>query len=253
MMVNATENIQEKSLNQEKIDTEPVQAESNLQNNQQSVAPETPEDPNWKAFREARKKDRADREAAERKAAEKEAEVAALKAAMEAAFTKSPPVQQQQYGYDQQQAESEDERIEKKVRAAIAAREAESEKLRAQREMQEYPNRLQRDFPDFQNVISQENRDYLDYHYPEISRPLSRLPDGYDKWHDIYHAIKKFIPNNSSVRKDSARADSNFNKPKSISSTGLTQSQETSSSNILSEERKAANWARMQKARKGLS
>ncbi len=252
MMVNATENIKEKSLNQEKIDTNvsTTQIDTNLQ---QSSIPETPEDPNWKAFREARKKDRSEREAAEKRAIEKEAEVAALKAAMEAAFTKPNPIQQQPYAYEQQQEESEDERIEKKVRVAIAAREAESERLRAQREIQEYPNRLQRDFPDFQNVISQENRDYLDFHYPEISRPLSRLPDGYDKWHDIYHAIKKLIPNNSSVRKDSARADANFNKPKSISSTGLTQSQETSSANFLSEERKAANWARMQQRLKGIS
>ncbi|HXF28521.1 MAG TPA: hypothetical protein VN457_01610, partial [Chlamydiales bacterium] len=177
----------------------------------QSVEPtiEKLEDPNWKAFREARKQDRIIREAAERKAAEKEAEVAALKAAMEAAFAKENPQQQRSNDYGYGSDETEDERIEKKVQAALAAREAESARIRQQREATEYPQRLRQNFSDFDQAISSENLDYLEFHYPEVARPLQRLGDGYEKWHDIYKAVKKFVPNNQTAKQESARADAN--------------------------------------------
>ena len=107
-------------------------------------------------------------------------------------------------------------------------------------------------YPDFNNVISQENLDYLDYHYPEVSRPLQRLNDGFEKWYDIYHAAKKFVPNSKTAQKDAARADVNFNKPKSISSPSITQPGESMSSARISEEKRAQNWERMQRTLKGL-
>jgi hypothetical protein len=244
------------------VDTNLSHKESDTNLNQnipenQSTGQEPPEDVNWKAFREARKKDRQEREAAERKAADKEAEVAALKAAMEAAFSKSAPSPQayQQY-YGMQQSydppeETEDSRIEKKVNALLASREEKARQEQAEREYREYPTKLKRDYPDIHDVCSQENLDYLDYHYPELSRPLQRLPEGYDKWSDIYHAVKKFIPNHATSKKDSLRADINMQKPKSISSmtpspsgTGGTESWKEQ------EERRAANWARMQRTLK---
>jgi hypothetical protein len=217
---------------------------------------EKAEDPNWKAFRDARKKDRIALEEAQKRAAEKEAEATALKAAMEVVVAKQNVTQaayQQYYGMNNEPVEEDNDKlIEKKVNDLLAKREAEAEKKRQQQEQAEYPNRLVKDFPDFNHVISQENMDYLDYHYPEISRPLSRLPDGYAKWHDVYHAIKKFIPNNLGAQKSAARADANAIKPKSISSTGITQPQPPAGSHILSEDRKAANWARMQANLKGV-
>jgi hypothetical protein len=266
MTLNTTENkaqapsAQDKvdtNLEQQKVATNMSQTKEETTTPQQPTTPETEGDPNWRAFREARKKDRAEREAAERRAAEKEAEIAALKAAMEAAFTAkstpTPQAYQQYYAMNQDPGEeSEDVRIEKKVNALLAKKEAENEQRRKEYEQQEYPNRLMKEFPDFNQVIAQENRDYLDYHFPEVSRPLSRLQDGYDKWFDIYHAIKKLVPNNMNARKEAARADANVAKPKSISSTGLTQAQSTPGSHILSDDRKAANWARMQQHLKGV-
>lgn len=265
MTVNAPENSAENVLQQEKVVAQPqeqlnpkneVNKQPNSNEPKQEEAPQ--EDPNWRAFREARKKDRIEREAAEKRAAEKEAEVAALKAAMEAAFAKSAPspqAYQQYYGMDvsQQQEESEDQRIERKVQAAIAVKEAASEKARLEREHQEYPIRLAQTFSDFHQTIAQENLDYLDYHYPEVSRPLQRLQDGFDKWSDIYKAVKKFVPNNSTSKKEAAKAEANFNKPKSISSTGITQPGEAVGNARLTEERRAANWDRMQKILKGVS
>lgn len=215
---------------------------------------EASEDPNWKAFREARKRDRAEKEAAERRAAEKEAEIAALKAAMEAAFSKNTPTPQayQNYYGITNEEETEDQRIEKKVNALLSAKEEQFRREQDERERREYPERLTKDFPDFRYVCSQENLDYLDYHYPELSRPLQRLPDGYDKWSDIYRAVKKFIPNHSTAQKDAIRAEANSNKPKSISSTGLTQSDKARESWQEAEQRRQANWERMQRILKGV-
>lgn len=270
MTVITTENKSENSFNQEKIETSTEsqnidskvskenQPSDKSNHSQQSEPEDTEKDPNWRAFREARKKDRAEREAAERRASEKEQEVAALKAAMEVAFSKnapSPQAYQQYYGINNEASgeESEDQRIERIINQRLEKKEIENERKRQEREIQEYPMRLMKDFPDFNNVISQENRDYLDYHYPEISRPLGRLSDGYDKWSDIYHAIKKFVPNSNSAKKEALRADINSNKPKSMSSTGITQSQSIPGGHILSEEKKAANWERMRKSSKMVS
>jgi len=227
-----------------KVDTNLKQSGDQNANNTGSEP--VSEDPNWRAFREARKKDKAERAAAEQKASEKEAEVAALKAAMEAAFSKSAP-QVPNYSnssYEYQEEETEDQRIEKKV---------EYEKIRQQQEHQQYPQKLAQTYSDFHQTIADEHLDYLDYHYPEVSNPLKMLPDGFDKWSHIYKAIKKFVPNVSNAKKDAFRADANFAKPKSISSPSITDIGTPSSGNRLSDDRKAANWERMQKLLKGVS
>ena len=242
----------------------PANESNNLQQKVENNQPKTPEiketesneDPNWRAFREARKKDRADKESAERRLAEKEAEATALKAAMEAAFSKSAPnpqAYQQYYGMNEAPDETEEQRIEKKVEAILAQKEAQYAKQQQERERIEYPSRLNRDFPDFNKVCSQEALDYLDYHYPEVSRPLQRLNEGYDKWHDIYHAVKKLIPNQVNARQDSIRAEMNSNKPRSISSPSPSPTGESPREGWQdTERRRAENWARMQKIRKGV-
>jgi hypothetical protein len=213
------------------------------------------EDPNWKAFREARKRDKEQREAAETRAREKEAEATALKAAMEAAFAKSSPQQNNSNYQDsyQQHEETEDERIEKKVQAAIASRDAAMAKERVIREQQALPERLKASFPDYYNVVNEETGAYLEYHHPELYRSILRQPENFETCSDIYHLVKKYVPNVAGVKKDSAKADANYNKPKSISTTGVTQPGEAMTSARLDEEKKAANWARMQKILKGVS
>jgi hypothetical protein len=251
------------------VDTKTDQQKVDTTLSQQTIAKQTPEnqpkaeeekeDPNWRAFREARKKDREQREAAERKAAEKEAEAAALKAAMEAAFAKATPIAKGAITpgpYEDpfvQGDETEEQRIERKVNELLEKKEKQYAQLRQEQEKQELPNRLKRDFPDFDKVCSQENLDYLDYHFPEIARPLDRLPHGYDRWHDIYHAVKKLIPNQANAKKDMMRADINMNKPKSISSATQTPTGEPSRQSWQEmEQRRAANWERMQKLMKGV-
>lgn len=237
-----------------------AQPDTNMSQKTQENPPEnneTPEDPNWRAFREARKKDRAEKEAAEKRALEKEAEVAALKAAMEAAFSvksvPSPQAYQQYYGIDDQNEETEEQKIERKVNELLTKKEEQYRREQAEYEKKEYPFRLKKDFPDFGLVCSQENLDYLDFHYPEISRPLQRLQDGYDKWSDTYHAVKKLIPNHSSAKKESIRADINSNKPRSMSSSGPSPTGDKPRESWQdTEARRAENYARMQRVMKGV-
>jgi hypothetical protein len=242
MTVSAPENTTQEVSIQEKAATNAVQPTENV---------DVQKEQNFKAFREAREVDKAKRIAAEQKAAEKTAEVEALKAAMEAAFSKnapSPQAYQQYYGTNtNEEGDTEDQRIEKKVSELLAIREEKQRRDYEEREQREYPNRLVKDFSDFNAVIAQENLDYIDFHYPEVSRPLQRLPEGYDKWADIYRAIKKFVPNNTTAKKEADKAVANFNKPKSMSSANVTPSGEsTPYSSHDVEQRRAANWARMQ-------
>lgn len=252
---------EETNLSQQNVD--PNLSQKKIENPDQkpeTKEPESPEDPNWRAFREARKKDRAEKENAERIAAEKEKEVAALKAAMEAAFSAksapSPAAYQQYYGMNQgydQPEENEEQKIERKVNELLEKKEQQYKKQQIEEEQRTYPKRLMRDLPDFGQVCSQENLDYLDFHYPEVSRPLQRLEEGYDKWHDTYHAVKKLIPNHATAKREAIRADINSNKPKSISSTGSSPTGEKAREGWQdTEARRAENWARMQRTMKGV-
>lgn len=231
-------------------------AQEPQQNLEKTEVKETHEDPNWRAFREARKKDRAEMEEAKRRAAEKEAEIAALKAAMEAAFSKNSPTPQayqQYYGMNQEPEESEEQKLERKFNEFMQKKEQERMMIEQQREMQEYPQKLRRDYPDFASVCSQDNLDYLDYHYPEIARPLQRLQEGYDKWSDIYHAVKKLIPNVTNAKKDMQKAEMNSLKPKSpniMPNNPTGQNAPQSWQEV--EQRRAQNWARMQKIMNGI-
>lgn len=254
MTVDSPENNTENTLQQDKV--EPNLTQQNFENSKTQENKEIDgktEDPNWKAFREARKKDRADREAAQRRAIEKEAEVESLKAAMEAAFSKSTNVNPEQQYYSETQEETEDQRIEKKVQAAIAIREQALEKQRMERDQKELPQKLISAFPDYHQVVNEENGAYLEYHHPELYRAILRQPENFETCADIYKLVKKYVPNSTTSKRESAKADNNFNKPKSISSTGITQPGQSKSNAIISEERKAANWARMQALIKGVS
>lgn len=207
------------------------------------------EDINWKRFKDARQKEReaALKESEARIRAEKEA--AALKEALAAAVSK--PVLQQNDGYDVE--ESEEQKIERKVNAAIAKKEAEYERQREEKEAREMPQKIKRAFSDFDQVCSTENLDYLEYHHPELAKSLAQRPESFDKWADIYNAVKRYIPNPDAT-KDMKKAEKNLQKPQSLSNSGLAPSGNAgTSSAILTEKKRAENWDRMQRTLKGLS
>lgn len=236
-----------------KIESAPIVAQAPVASQepaaQAETSQETEKDINWRKFREQRELDRKAKEEAIRKAAEKDAEAQALKAAMESLLNKNQPQQYQQQEY---QEETEEQRINKHVEAALAKRDQQYEQQRRQREVEETPRRLQEAYNDFDQVCSTSNLDYLDYHYPEITAGYKNQPDSFDKWANIYKAVRKFVPNTDS-KKDSKKAESNFQKPQSMSSPGVTHSGNAMPAARLDEKRKADNWARMQKTLKGIS
>lgn len=204
---------------------------------------ETPEQINWKRFREAREQDRKAREAAEREAAKKKEEIEALKAALDAVVSKPAP-------QSHEPAElSEEDAIQKRIDEALAKRDKHLAEQRAIEEQRNLPNKLATTFNDFDNVCSTENLDYLEYHYPEVSAPYKHLPDTFEKWAAIYKAVKRFVPNPDS-RKDTTKAEKNFNKPQSMSVGGTTKTGDTAPM-ALDDKRRQDNWARMQRVLRG--
>jgi len=203
-----------------------------------------PEKENWKKYREKREQERKEKLAAEERAAQKEKEVEALKAAMEALVNKPQPQEASSPYY-----ESDEERVQKMVAAALEKERQRLSQEEKSREIRELPQRLEKDFRDFNNVCSSENLDYLEYHYPEVARAFGEMRDGYNKWASVYGAVKKLVPN-LNPRNDLKKADENLNRPQSMSTAGRTATGDTAPQ-YLDDRRKAENWKRMQQAIKG--
>lgn len=243
------ENVQQNldtNTDQVKVDTNVAQEQS------PPIDPLDSGDPNWKAAREARKKERQEREAAEKRAKEEKERADALTAALEVALNKPQRHQREENPYHtpswDQQEETEEQRIERKVAEVIAKKEAEYEQQRKQIEAEEFPKRLQKDHANFLETVSDENLHYLEYHYPEVAGPLNSMPQGYDRWSAIYKAVKRFVPN-TNTKKDVVKAENNFNKPKSMSTVNVTERGDSPYPIHISEEKKRANWERMQRDR----
>lgn len=207
--------------------------------------PETPDQINWRQFREERKKERQQLEM-ERKEKEKtQQEAAALKAALESALNK--PVQQQSQ-YEEEL--TQDQIIDQKVNIALKQREKAFEEERKQREQREYPQRLVQTYSDFNQVCSTENLDYLEYHYPEVAHAFKNNPEGFEKWSAVYKAVKRFVPNTDG-KKESNKADKNALKPQAMNASGANQTNDQAPRRSLDDTTKAMNYARMQKIIKG--
>lgn len=204
---------------------------------------ENPQDINWKKFRENRDKERKEREELERDRSKKEAENSALRAALEALANKPSPTQDQP-------EETEEQRIRRQVKEAVIEEQRTAEEARKKKEAAELPQRLQQSFTDFDSICNNENLDYLEFHYPEIAAPYRHLPDSFDKWSNIYKAVKRFVPNPNSA-KDQKKAEKNFNKPQSMAVPGSTMTTDTPPT-VLDDKRKESNWLRMQRRMKGL-
>ncbi len=199
---------------------------------------------NFKKFREAREQDRIKREEAERRAIEKANEAQVLKEAMEALLSKKSAPSQ-----DQDHEETEEQKIQKIVSKALEERDRQYQDQRRQQEAKEFPEKLKSVFPDFDQVCSAENVDYLEFNYPEIATPFKHMPDGFEKWAAVYKTVKRLIPN--SVRdKDNKKMSVNSNKPQSMSVPGIAPTGD-SAPHQLDDKRRADNWARMQRVMRG--
>lgn len=216
--------------------------------------PETEKDINWRKFREQRELDRKAREQAEKLAQEERQKAEAMKAAMEALLDKPSQQQNRQdtYNNNDSSEETEEKRIERQVNAILAQREAIAQKEREAREQQEYPQRLLREYSDFNQVVQEANLDYLEFHYPEVAGPISQMPQGYNRWAAIYKAVKKFVPN-VEAKRDMKKAEVNSLKPQGGNNPVPPTGTSSGPAIRIDEARRAANWERMQKVLKGLT
>jgi hypothetical protein len=203
---------------------------------------ETPEQINWKKFREERARERKEKEEIEKDRSKKAQEVSALKAALEALANK--PAEN-----SEREEETDEDKITRKVNEALAQKEREYEEKRRIKEHEEAPQRLASTYSDFNEVCNTENIDYLEFHYPEVAAPYKHLPDTYEKWAAIYKAIKRFVPNPSS-KQDQKKAEKNFNKPQSMSAPGVTTTGDHAP-RMLDDKKRADNWTRMQRVMRG--
>lgn len=210
-------------------------------------AEESKEDRNWKKFREEREKERKTLEEVKRKGEESERQASALKAALEAVTNRAYP-QAIQPEYVE---ETEEQRINKAVSKAIQENERHRLRLQQEKEQQELPHKLAQTYQNFNEVCSDDNLDYLQYHYPEVYHTFKSAPDSFDKWGNVYKAIKRFVPNTDS-KKEEKKIEQNAKKPQSMSVPGAASTAE-SIPYKADEKRRADNWARMQRTLKGLN
>lgn len=209
--------------------------------------PENPNEINWRKFREQREIERKAKEEAERNAAKSAAEAAALKKAMEALLeNEKRPAQR-----DDSDDDSDDDRIRKEVAKALELERQKQQIEQAERERKEFPQKLVSVFPDFDQVCNSENLDYLEYHYPEVAAGFKHMPDNFEKWQNIYKAVKRFIPNADS-KKDEKRIEKNLSKPQSASLSGMTATGDVAPSKGLDEQRRKDNWQRMTRVMRGI-
>lgn len=251
------------SVNEKQVIAEPEKNEKpkeniaeNVGKPQESESPkETQDQINWKLFRDQREKERKEKLALEQEAIRKSEEIAALKASLEAVLTQQRGPVSDSSNQISDEDLSEEERIQKQVNAAVEAalkqKEQREAKERAEREIKETPRRLEQSFPDFNQVCTTENLDYFEYHYPEVAAAFKGQPDSFDKWANIYKSLKRFIPNSSTAYKEAVKAEKNLSKPQSISVPGMAVTGDTAP-HKLDDQRRADNWARMQRIMKGV-
>jgi len=211
---------------------------------QVDASQESPEQINWKKFREEREQNRRAQLEAEARAIKSQQEAAALKQAMEALLSKPDSQSSQQY------EQSDDDTIQKKIDAALNKLRQKDQEERQKREIAELPQKLKQTFTDFDKICSSENLDYLEYHYPEVAKAFQHMPEGFDKWATVYNSVKRFIPN-TKPQVDEKKIEKNLSKPQAMSS-GVGGQTSDSAPHILDESRKKANQIRMQKVMRGL-
>ncbi len=234
---------------------------------QETPKEETPEEINWKKYRneqaERRVRDKEEKETAQREAAQAKAQAEALKAALEATLGNEQlsnqalpetqpnplnpteiPTGEQVMGYTQRV-------VKEQVQAALAEQQRKHEAELAEKERNTLGDTMVEHYSDFNTVCTTENIDYLAYKYPEVAAPFNGMADNAKKWGMVYKAIKRFVPNNDG-QKEKAIAESNLNRPQSVSSAGVAQTgDQAPASSHLTDSRKQENYARMQKILRG--
>lgn len=194
---------------------------------------ETPEKINWKKFREKRAKEQREAEQARIEKEKAEQQAALLKEALKNQINKQ----------ESDSPWNPDEDYIKKSDLDLILRER-LEKERAEQESANLPSRLKSHMPDFDQVCTEENTAYLEYHHPEIAEEINDISDPFKKWRSLHRAIKTNVPNyTQSPEKNRQKIEKNLSKPQSSSTISDLGKSEIIAQ--LSEEQKRQNWKKI--------
>lgn len=228
----------------------------------------SPEEINWRKFRESRAKERKEREEAERRAQEAEQSKNQLQNYLaEVIASQGTGTQQLTQAEQQQVIDLIDDEIptggeiksftkalindlvEKKLEEKLALKQAQMDK-------QELPKRVAESMPDFWDVCNQENLDYLEYVAPDMAAALAgplATPEKLTmrELKAIYQAVTKLVPNAKGANKGNRPAPIE-QKPQSLSSPAASQSKD-GAPHMMTEALRKQRWEEMQRAMKGLA
>ena len=225
---------------------------------------ETPEQINWRKFRETREQERVssqkgiEEEKKKTKAAQDQAQ--AFKDALDSVMNKETPQQSavaeplSDFGSldmptGKEVMEYTQKSINEGIQKGLEKYVMEQQRVQKEKEQQNLPKRLKESHENFDKICSQENLDYLEYHYPEVAVPFSKMKDDFSKWSNIYKAIKRFVPT-PDAKADKDKIDKNLNRPQSASAVSINADSDNSKG--VSMNKRQQNWQRMQKIMKGM-
>jgi len=193
---------------------------------------ESEEEKNWRAFRDGRKRDRElakEKEQEARRANEQKAQLQDFIAQhLESNGQRGnmSPAQQEQAAIDLLDNEIHtggeikqwlEQKFSKDMETRLEQRFANWQK---EREREELPKRISETMPDYDDVMSRESIDYLEYRAPALARMISgHLSDpekmSLNEVKAAYEAVKCIVPNRSSRHREDKKTDEIHSRPRS--------------------------------------
>lgn len=256
---------QDLTTKEEKEVVETVENEEIVAKSGDEESQESDKEINWRKFREGREKDRLQREEeakrrreAEALAKEKEQQNLALQEAIKQYTSQTTDTKAQQKKFidsldpddipnGEEVSSYVNHTVNRLVEEAINKRQNEY----LQSEDKNKLLNIDKEIKDFKSVCTDENFDYLTYHYPAIAAALDSQPDTYQKWKGVYETVKKLVPNNNKAVQDKI-LNKNIDKPRSLSTPGVSQTADEAPI-YLDSARRQDIWKRMQRKMKGLA
>jgi len=119
------------------------------------------------------------------------------------------------------------------------------ERERERRE--EIPRRMREELPEFDQICSEENGDYIEFHNPRLARTISSLlqgPKTFQTMKDIYEMVKEAVPNATAKEREKIKA--NALTPKSSWQEGIQGATQGGVARVLTEADRDRNYRRMQ-------
>lgn len=188
--------------------------------NQQSGQTDEDKALNFKAMRESNARLQRENEELRKQSEVYNSRLAEIEKAMEAQNRPATPEEIDELAdlskEDWPTREQAEKLAERKAKAMYQQMRSEDDKKRLEaerkRHLEELPKKLNKEFPDFESVVTKENVEYLKANKPHIAASLASNSDPYLQALAAYDAIKAFCPS-VGVQEESQRMEKNAQKP----------------------------------------